>query len=141
PPALFRFHVDADAALVPGKREEIGAHAVPRVFGIRGQQFPRPLPGSGRLDLDRLRTKIGQQHGAVRPREHVGKIQDYQVRQGFHRLTRKMETVQAVATSGVSDSRALWAATRACLAERTCAFMTDSAHTASLASNAATSST
>lgn len=72
----FTLEVYADTAFVAVEREVVSAHAVAGVLGVVLQQSARAFTGAGRFHLDGARSQVGQQHGAVRPREHVGKVQD-----------------------------------------------------------------
>lgn len=67
--------VDADALLVAVEREVVGAHAVAGIVGVVFEQSARALPGAGRFDLDGACPEVGQKHGAVGTREHVGQVQ------------------------------------------------------------------
>ena len=74
-PAAPVFEVDRDAFLVAVERQEVGTHAVERMFRIRGEQAPGPLPRQ-RFDLDGLRAQIGQDHAGIGAGQHVGEIED-----------------------------------------------------------------
>ena len=73
-PPLRRLEVHRDALLVPVDREEVGALAL-------GPQEGRPHHAHGIaspriLDLDHLRSEIGEEHRAVRAGQHAREVED-----------------------------------------------------------------
>ncbi len=82
------FEIECHAFLVAAEREEIGAHAFAGIIVGMFQQAPRALPFSGRLDLDGARAHIGEQHGAIRARQHMREIENDEAFKRAHRYRR-----------------------------------------------------
>ena len=73
--AIGVLEIEGDTFLVAIERDVVGAHALERVLRVIREQLARAL-ALQRFDLDRLGTKICQDHRTIGARQHVGQVQD-----------------------------------------------------------------
>jgi len=73
--------VERDGLLVAVDREEVGRLAVGEE---RRAHDPHRVAAVGVLDLDHFGAHVGEQHRAVRPREHAGEVEHADALEEFH---------------------------------------------------------
>ena len=73
--SVLGLQIEPETPLVPVDREEVGRR--PRSVRVRTDPRRAPAPGRvalRRFDLDDVSAKVGEQHRAVRSREHGGTV-------------------------------------------------------------------
>ena len=72
----FGLQVDGDGTLVAIQGEEVRAHAVQRMKRVVLQQSPGRFALAGRLHLHRIAAEVREDHGRIRPGQHVRQIDE-----------------------------------------------------------------